>query len=158
MWAEFVTPVLRLMLVSTTFAPVSGCPWPLSSWYSLVRVCHWIFGQPLLHVLASHIDVSCAHQRWPILATWPLHRQSNSEPPWCPSSWFSALFQLSSTCRFIQLAVFSLPSSADKFWTSSSPSSYATLFGRRIIGSWTCRFQNVFIYLQVLEFVGQNKP
>lgn len=80
------------------------------------------------------------------------------EPPWCPSSWFSALFQLSSTCRFIQLAVFSLPSSADKFWTSSSPSSYATLFGRRIIGSWTCRFQNVFIYLQVLEFVGQNKP
>ena len=52
--------------------------------------------------------------------------------PQCPSCWLSSLFQRSSLCRFLQLAVSSAPSSADKIGASLS-FSQVPMFGRRII-------------------------
>lgn len=67
MWAEFVTLVWRMLLVSTIFASVLGCPWPLSSLYSLVRVCHRFFSRPILPILTSHIAVGVPTSAGPFL-------------------------------------------------------------------------------------------
>jgi hypothetical protein len=66
---------LRMLCECTPFAPFFGCLWPLSSCYSLERVCPSVFGRPVLlsPILTSHTDVACAHLRWSILATWPPH-------------------------------------------------------------------------------------
>jgi hypothetical protein len=78
----------------------------------------------------SALDHSC-HMASP----FPLE---NCEPlPRCPPCWFSAFLQHCSVCLSvccsIQLAVFSVPSSTDKFGVSFFLSLWATMFGRCII-------------------------
>lgn len=71
--AEAVNLVLRVLCVSTLFAPCFGFSWPASSCYSLERVCPSDHGRPIhfSSILSSNIHVACAFLCWSILVTWP---------------------------------------------------------------------------------------
>jgi hypothetical protein len=73
MSAGFVTLVLRIC-VSTPFAPVVGCSWPLSC-YPLEHICPTGFRSPSspLPIVKSHVVIAYAPLRWSILATWTPH-------------------------------------------------------------------------------------
>lgn len=61
---------LRMLHECTSFAPVFGCPRPLSSFSSLERVCLSILRSPRsLASLMSNAVVAFAHLHWSILAT-----------------------------------------------------------------------------------------
>jgi hypothetical protein len=72
--AEFVNLVLRVLCLSTPFAPVFGCSWPVSC-YILDRVCPsglLSLRSPFAYSYVPHW-YSVFHLRWSILATWPPH-------------------------------------------------------------------------------------
>jgi hypothetical protein len=75
MSAQCVTLVVRSLCLSSPFAPSLGCLWPVSSCYSLERVCYGIFCFPVLPLptFTPHIDAACDQLRWSIHATWIPH-------------------------------------------------------------------------------------
>jgi len=136
---EFLLLVLRILCVSTPYAPVFGCSWPMSSCCSLERVCRRVCVRPvfLLPSPTSHSDVACDYLRRSILATWPPHFHVSYRPlPRYSSSWSSAC------CRCRQYAVSFVPSSPDSCGATSFTSPSVTMFGylttgpgiRRLLG------------------------
>ena len=139
---------------------VFGCWWPLSSCYSLERVCTWGLRVPSCPPTLTHdSDVVFAHLLWTILDTWPPHFHLSLR--YCHDflrvGYF--LLQYSSSCRSTEHAVFTVPSSADKSGASHFPSPWVTKFGSRITGQKKITgFQDMFPNLWFLESVGQYKP
>lgn len=131
----FVTLVLRMICVSTPFAPVRDSTWPQFSCCSLESVWQRVFGRSALVLpsLTSNTDVAWAKQRWPLHVTWLLH--FHLRLPDAATMFFTmVLFLLpaSSLCSSKQHAVFSVPSSADTFGASFLPSPWVTMYGRLI--------------------------
>lgn len=145
----------------TLFAPVFGCSWSLSSFYSLERFCLSSFRSPRsLASLTSNIVVAL------LICTGPFLPHGFSIPTWdfeplprCPSCWYSALLQHSSLCRFIQLAVLSIPLSVDKSGASSfSFLWWATMFGNRIIEPGIFRIPERLFFSSFLYLLASINP
>ena len=108
MSAECVTLVVRSFWVSTPFTPGFSCSWTMTSCFSLERVCHEVFGFPVvpLPTLTPKIDAACSSS---LVHGFPISTWGWDPLPRCRSYLFSAYLQHSSPCRSTQHAVLSVP-------------------------------------------------
>jgi len=145
--------VLLTLCVSTELTPVSGCSWPVSSSCSLERVCPSGLPSPISPFAQPYVPHWCSRS---ILATWPPHFHLRLLATAAMTScWFSACF--------------STPHPVAACNTHYSPSHLPlTGMGHHLflLHQWSCLgttqqdreytgFQDVFLCLQFLEFVGQ---
>ena len=133
MSAECATLCVRSLSVYTPFAPGFGCSWPMSSCFSLERVCHGVFGFPVLPLptFTPKIDAACARLRWSVAFPLPLEVASH---------YHDVLFVCSLPYFIIRhtVSTHSMQYSPFHFrwhvWSIFFPSSWAIMFGHRTKG------------------------
>ena len=134
------------LLVTTVRLLLSWTCLPIRSSVALFSFCLFLRTTVMLPVPTALVHP--CH----ISSQFPLQNEPLSQ---CPSRWSSALLHYSSLYLSIQLAVFPVPSSADKFRAASFSLPWAIVLGRRALGPGIRRMPESFYRLEFLVFCGQ---